>query len=50
MSKGDKKMPASINREPADMHSDGVHFNEELLARKRKKELEKKKIDKARKK
>lgn len=33
-------------RKPADMHGDGVHFNEEQLARKEAKEKEDKEIDK----
>ncbi|MGB3608146.1 MAG: hypothetical protein WA775_00745 [Psychroserpens sp.] len=32
------------HREPADMHGDGVHFNEQLLAKKREKELQLKKL------
>lgn len=32
------------HHELADMHSDGVYFNEELLAQKRKKVLQKKKV------
>ncbi|MFD1063426.1 hypothetical protein ACFQ1Q_09235 [Winogradskyella litorisediminis] len=46
MAKDKKDMPYIVNRKPADMHDDGVHFNEELLAKKRKKELQKQKIDK----
>lgn len=40
------KKPFIVDREPADMHDDGVHFNEQLLAKKRKKELQKQKNEK----
>lgn len=36
-----------IRRTPADMHGDGVYFNEELLTKKKQKELQKEKIKKA---
>lgn len=39
------KKPFIVNRQPADMHGDGVYFNENLLVRKHKKELEKIKIE-----
>lgn len=32
-------------RTPADMHADGVYFNEQLLALKKRKDLQKQKID-----
>ena len=41
----DKKSSSMSYRTPADMHSDGVYFNEDLLARKKHKELQKKKVN-----
>ena len=40
----DNKSNSMSYRTPADMHGDGVYFNEELLARKHEKELQNKKI------
>ncbi|SHG45447.1 hypothetical protein [Winogradskyella jejuensis] len=44
--KKDKNENYMTHRTPADMHGDGVYFNEDLLAKKRQKELQKQKIAK----